>query len=51
MTPKVYCEKCDSLFDSREKFDKHVASAHDQTGCDVCVIDAALSKITGFFKK
>ena len=47
---KVYCEKCNSVFGSREKFDRHVESVHG-AGCDVCVIDAALSKIAGFFKK
>ena len=48
---KVYCERCNSVFGSREKFDRHMESAHSQAGCDVCVIDAALSKIAGFFKR
>ena len=48
---KVYCEKCNDVFGSREKFDRHVESVHGESGCDVCIIDAALSKIAGFFKK
>lgn len=51
MKTKVYCEKCDSVFSSREKFDRHLDSVHGQAGCDVCVIDMALSKILGLFKR
>ena len=51
MAAKVYCERCDSVFGSREKFERHMDSVHSGTTCEVCAIDAAISKILGFFKK
>ena len=51
MAAKVYCERCDSVFESREKFERHMESVHSGTACEVCVIDAAISRILGFFKK
>ena len=48
---KVYCEKCDSLFESRGSFERHVDMVHSGSGCNACVIDIALSKIRGLFKR
>ena len=47
---KVYCEKCDIVFDSRSEFEKHLKS-HSGVMCESCPIDTAISKIFGFFKK
>ena len=47
---KVYCEKCDIVFDSRSEFDKHF-ERHSGVVCESCPIDTAISKIFGFFKK
>ena len=49
-TTKVYCSRCDMVFDSREKFEKHMAN-HSSVGCEVCPIDMAISKLIGLFKK
>ena len=47
---KIYCEKCDSIFESREKFEKHFDS-HSSVTCETCPIDTALSKFAGLFKR
>ena len=48
---KIYCEKCDEVFDSKQKYDKH--SSRHSTGvyCEPCPIDTVLGKIIEFFKK
>lgn len=49
---KIYCERCDSIFDSRAKFEKHFDSIHlSNVSCESCPIDAFFSKLAGFFKK
>ncbi len=49
---KIYCEKCDSIFNSREKFEKHLDSVHlSHVSCESCPIDTFFSKLVGFFKK
>ena len=47
---KIYCEKCDSIFESREKFEKHF-DAHSSAASETCPIDTALSKFAGLFKR
>ncbi len=47
---KVYCEKCDLVFESREKFEKHFDN-HSSTMCEVCPIDTAISKFVNLFKR
>ena len=47
---KVYCEKCDSIFDSREKFEKHYEK-HLGIICESCPIDTAIDKFTKLFKR
>jgi len=47
---KVYCEKCDLVFESRERFEKHLDS-HSGVQCEVCPIDAAIAKFTNLFKR
>ena len=47
---KVYCEKCDTVFNSRSEFEKHLEK-HSGVVCESCPIDTAISKIVGFFKK
>lgn len=47
---KIYCDKCDSIFESREKYDEHY-SKHDSTSCEACPLDVAIQKIVGFFKR
>ena len=47
---KVYCEKCDLIFQSREKFEKHLDS-HSSNTNEVCPIDTVLSKFVNLFKR
>lgn len=51
MTSKVYCERCDAVFPSQEKFRQHFDATHSGVSCETCVVDLAISKIIGFFKK
>ena len=48
---KVYCAKCDLIFESREKFEKHFDSHSSGVSCEVCPIDTALSKFANLFKR
>lgn len=51
-TRKIYCDVCDSLFDSSETFDNHLDSHKGSPGgCEPCPIDVAISKFFSFFKK
>lgn len=47
---KIYCERCDSIFESREKFEKHF-DTHSSVVSETCPIDTALSKFAGLFKR
>ena len=47
---KIYCERCDSIFESREKFEKHFDN-HSSIHVETCPIDTALSKFAGLFKR
>jgi len=49
---KVFCEKCNCVFDSKEKFDEHIVQ-HSPSAicCESCPIDMAIEKIKSFFKK
>lgn len=48
---KVYCEKCDLVFESREKFENHFDSHSSSIPCDVCPIDTAIAKFVNLFKR
>ena len=48
---KIYCEKCDELFDSRDKYEKHSSNHSSDVSCQSCPIDMILEKIIGFFKR
>jgi len=48
---KVYCEKCDLVFNSREKFEKHLTSHSSKVTCEVCPIDVAIEKFLDLFKR
>ncbi|RMW37467.1 MAG: hypothetical protein EA446_07200 [Nitrosopumilus sp.] len=47
---KVYCEKCDLIFQSRDQFEKHLDS-HSGVSCEVCPIDTAIAKFASLFKR
>lgn len=48
---KVYCEKCDLIFESREKFENHFDSHSSNVVCEVCPIDTAIEKFVNLFKR
>ncbi|MCA9827613.1 MAG: hypothetical protein KC444_04365 [Nitrosopumilus sp.] len=48
---KVYCEKCDLVFKSREKFEKHLVTHSSNVSCDVCPIDTVIARFLDLFKR
>ena len=48
---KVYCEKCDLVLESREKFEKHLDSHSSSVACEVCPIDTAIAKFVNLFRR
>lgn len=48
---KIYCEKCDLVLESRQKFDKHIESHSSSVVCEVCPIDIAIAKFVNLFKR
>jgi len=46
---KVYCEKCDSVFVSRSKFEKHFEK-HSGVSNEMCPIDSFAQKLVNWFK-
>ena len=48
---KIYCEKCDLILNSREKFLKHLDTHSSTIPCDVCPIDTIIGKFLNIFKK
>ncbi len=48
---KVYCEKCDLVLESREKFEKHLDEHSSSIACEVCPIDMVIAKFVNLFKR
>ena len=48
---KIYCVSCDLIFESREKFEKHLDSHSSTITCEVCPIDTAIEKFVNLFKR
>ena len=48
---KVYCEKCDLVFESRERFEKHLDEHSSNIACEMCPIDVAIAKFVNLFKR
>ena len=48
---KVYCEKCDLIFNSRKQFEKHLDGHSSNIACEICPIDVAVSKFVNLFKR
>ena len=47
---KIYCEKCDQIFNSKQKYDDHSSKHSSGVSCESCPIDTVLGKIIGLFK-
>ena len=50
-TTKIYCEKCDSIFESREKYDEHFTKHSSGFYCESCPIDMVVEKLVNLFKR
>lgn len=48
---KVYCTRCDLIFDSRKTFEKHLLRHSSPVLCETCPIDTAISKFVNLFKR
>lgn len=48
---KVYCERCDIVFNSREKFQEHLKIHSSSVSCETCPLDTAIQKIFKLFKR
>ncbi len=48
---KIYCVSCDLIFESREKFEKHLDSHSSKVVCEVCPIDTVIAKFLNMFKR
>ena len=50
-TAKVYCEKCDLVLNSCEKYLKHLETHSSTIPCDVCPIDTVIEKFVNLLKR
>ena len=48
---KIYCEKCNSVFESKEKYDAHYSKHSSSVSCESCPIDMVWEKILKLFKR
>ncbi|MEK6944917.1 MAG: hypothetical protein AABX15_00695 [Thermoproteota archaeon] len=46
---KIYCEKCDTVFDSKKKFDEH--KHNSQVSGESCPLDSAVQKFANLFRR
>ena len=47
---KIYCDKCDSVFGSRKKYEEHYSKHASGVSCESCPIDMVVDKILSLFK-
>lgn len=48
---KIYCEKCNSVFESREIYDKHFEKHSSGVSCESCPLDMAIQKLVNLFRR
>ncbi|HUU47466.1 MAG TPA: hypothetical protein VMW55_01655 [Nitrosopumilaceae archaeon] len=48
---KVYCGKCDLVFETREKFENHLRSHYSSVVCEVCPVDTVIAKFVNLFRR
>ena len=48
---KVYCDHCDTVFDSQEEFKRHRDMQSGAIACESCPIDTVINKFIGIFKR
>ena len=47
---KIYCDQCDSVFNSKEKFNEHLEK-HSDVSCEFCPVDLVVNKIKDLIKR
>ncbi len=47
---KIYCEKCNYIYNSREKYEYHLEN-HSSVFCEYCPLDVAIQKFVNLFKR
>ena len=48
---KIYCEKCDTVYDSQEEYDEHFEKHTGGVGCEECPLDTLVQKFVNLFKR
>ena len=48
---KVYCSKCDLIFKSREKFERHFDAHSSNVACEACPVDTVIAKFVNLFRR
>ncbi|MCH9658780.1 hypothetical protein K0U27_08865 [archaeon] len=48
---KVYCEKCDLVFESRQQFENHLDGHMSKFVCETCPVDTVISKLVNIFRR
>jgi len=47
---KIYCEKCNTVFDSKKKFEEHKHNDSQVTG-ESCPLDSTIQKFVNLFRR
>ena len=47
---KIYCEKCDTVFDSKKKFEEHQHNDLQASG-ESCPLDSVVQKFANLFRR
>jgi len=48
---KVYCSKCDLIFESRERFEKHLQRHSSNFEEEICPVDTVIGKFVNLFRR
>ena len=48
---KVYCSKCDLIFETREKFENHFDTHNSGVVCETCPVDTVIEKFVNLFRR
>jgi hypothetical protein len=48
---KVYCGKCDLVFETRDKFENHLESHYSNVACEACPVDTVIAKFVNLFRR
>lgn len=48
---KVYCSRCDLIFETRERFEKHLERHSSKFEAETCPVDTVIGKFVDLFRK